>query len=38
MARKTIIIPEKKEVINKIKIKYKNIEMSDSTALKIASL
>ena len=38
MARKTVIIPENKEVINKIKTKYQNMEMSDSTALKIASL
>lgn len=38
MARKTVIIPENKEVINKIKTKYNNMEMSDSTALKIASL
>lgn len=38
MARKTVIIPETKEVINKIKTKYNNMEMSDSTALKIASL
>lgn len=38
MARKTVIIPENKEVINKIKTKYNNMEMSDNTALKIASL
>lgn len=38
MARKTVIIPENKKVINKIKTKYNNMEMSDSTALKIASL
>ena len=38
MARKTEIIPENQEVINKIKTKYNNMEMSDSTALKIASL
>lgn len=38
MARKAVIIPENKEVINKIKTKYNNMEMSDNTALKIASL
>lgn len=38
MARKTVIVPEKKEVINKIKEKYNNAEMTDQTALKIASL
>ena len=38
MARKTVIIPENKEVINKIKTKYNNMEMSNSTDLKIASL
>ena len=38
MARKTVIIPEKKEVINNIREKYNNLEMAEGTALKIASL
>lgn len=38
MARKTVIIPEKKEVINNIREKYNNLEMVEGTALKIASL
>ena len=38
MARKTVIIPEKKEVINNIREKYYNLEMAEGTALKIASL
>ena len=38
MARKTVIIPEKKEVINNIREKYNNLEMTEGTALKIASL
>ena len=38
MARKTVIIPEKKDVINNIRAKYNNLEMAEGTALKIASL
>ena len=36
--RETVIIPEKKEKIEKIKSKYKNMSMSDNTAKKIMSL
>ncbi len=38
MSRKTVVVPEKKEVINKIREKYNNLEMTEKTALKIASL
>ena len=36
--REAVFVPEKKKKIEKIKKKYKNPEMSDSTALKIGSL
>ena len=36
--RETVIIPEKKEKIEKIKMKYKNMSMSDNTAKKIMRL
>ncbi len=36
--RETVVIPEKKEKIEKIKRKYKNMAMSDDTAKKIRSL
>lgn len=36
--RSTVVIPEKKSKIEKIKKKYKNPNMEDSTAVKIASL
>ena len=38
MSRETVVIPEKKRKIEKIKKKFSNPEMSDSTATKIASL
>lgn len=38
MSRETLVIPEKKTKIEKIKKKFNNPEMSDSTATKIASL
>ena len=38
MSRETVVIPEKKRKIEKIKKKFNNPEMSDSTATKIASL
>ena len=38
MRRETLVIPEKKTKIEKIKKKFNNPEMSDSTATKIASL
>lgn len=38
MSRETLVIPEKKTKIQKIKKKFNNPEMSDSTATKIASL
>lgn len=38
MSRETVVIPEKKTKIQKIKKKFNNPEMSDSTATKIASL
>ena len=38
MSRETVVIPEKKTKIEKIKKKFNNPEMSDSTATKIASL
>lgn len=36
--RETIIVPEKKEKIERIKRKYQNMEMSDDTAKKIKNL
>ena len=36
--RETVIVPEKKEKIERIKRKYKNMEMSDDTAKKIKNL
>ena len=36
--RKTVIIPEKKAKIDKIKTKYNNMQMDDKTALKIHRL
>lgn len=36
--RETVVIPEKKEKIEKIKRKYKNMAMSDDTAKKIRRL
>lgn len=38
MNREAVVVPEKKEKINRIKEKYGNIEMSDKTAQKIRSL
>lgn len=38
MSRETVVIPEKKTKIEKIKKRFNNPEMSDSTATKIASL
>lgn len=38
MSRETVVIPEKKRKIEKIKKKFNNPEMSDSTATKISSL
>lgn len=38
MARETVVIPEQKRRIEKIKKKFNNPEMTDSTATKIASL
>ena len=38
MSRETLVIPEKKTKIERIKKKFNNPEMSDSTATKIASL
>lgn len=38
MDRQTVIVPESKETINKIKQKYKNMQMSDDTAKKIQGL
>jgi hypothetical protein len=36
--RETVIVPEKKEKIERIKRKYNNMEMTDDTAKKIRSL
>lgn len=36
--RETVIVPEKKEKIERIKRKYQNMEMSDDTAKKIKNL
>lgn len=36
--RETVIVPEKKEKIERIKRKYNNMEMSDDTAKKIRNL
>lgn len=36
--REAVIVPEKKEKIERIKRKYKNMEMSDDTAKKIKNL
>ena len=38
MSRVNVVVPEKKEKIEKIKKKYKNMEMSDDAALKIKNL
>lgn len=38
MSREVVFVPENKKKIEKIKKKYKNMEMSDSTASKIAKL
>lgn len=38
MSREAVVVPEKKEKINRIKEKYGNLEMSDKTAQKIRSL
>lgn len=38
MSREAVVVPEKKEKINKIKEKYGNLEMSDKTAQKIRTL
>lgn len=38
MSREAVVVPEKKEKINRIKEKYGNIEMSDKTAQRIRSL
>ena len=38
MSRVNVVVPEKKERIENIKKKYKNMEMSDNAALKIKNL
>lgn len=38
MARNTLVVPEKKEKIEKIKKKYDNLSMSDKTAKQIKTL
>ena len=38
MSKEAVIIPEKKKKIEKVKAKYKNMSMSDETAMKIVRL
>ena len=38
MSREAVIVPEKKEKLEKIKRKYNNMQMSDETAKKISQL
>lgn len=38
MSKEAVMIPEKKKKIEKVKAKYKNMSMSDETAMKIVRL
>ena len=38
MSKEAVMIPEKKKKIEKVKAKYKNMSMSDDTAMKIVRL